>query len=219
MYFDQKRKLYHKKILRMDLLFILFSLVTIISCEDSSTEPETAFIDNSNEYDNTIIVSTPEVFELFNISISLTDFGLHDAYYVAKNSEYYNDVQSQFGRYKTHSFIEFITEFSSQDFAESNTETANYNNVKVASFFFELDYDSLRIMPEAYSLLPDSLHYLIQQFSIAANQFMKQSDFITFYNNHKSLYENKVSKFKAAIPAMSMRKWLETQFSRTYPLY
>lgn len=161
MCYDQKRKFYHKKILRLELLFILFLLATIISCEDSSTEPETAFIDNSNEYDNTIIVSTPEVFELFNISISLTDFGLQDAYYVEKNSEYYNDVQSQFSEYKTHSFIESINEFSNQGFTESNTEIANYNNVKVASFFFELDNDSLKIMPEAYSQLPDSLHYLI----------------------------------------------------------
>jgi len=60
-----------------------------------------------------IIVVIPEVYELANIAIAITDYGLNNPYRVNKNGEYYQQVLKHFLPYKKHPLISKI-EFSDE---------------------------------------------------------------------------------------------------------
>ncbi len=89
------------------LLIFLF-LFVFMSCEESPVSPEKSPINNSNEYDSSIIVEIPELFEFTNIAISITDFGLNDPNYIYKEGDYYHQVQDYFLPFKEHPFIDII---------------------------------------------------------------------------------------------------------------
>jgi hypothetical protein len=199
---------------------LLAVIPLLLSCNKSSiNDSTTEHIDNRSEYSDAINVSTPESFELFNIAISLTDYGLDANGYVNKNSDYYNKVQSYFGNYKNHPFIKLIKQFCDLNYAKGSDMIPNYNNIKEASVFINLNGDSLTVNPEAKTLLPDSLQYFIKQFMLNANSFLRDSKFIKFYNDNKPIYQDAAIKFKMAIPAKAIWNWLESKFDIKYEKY
>lgn len=197
---------------------IFFLLCFIIACNKSSTtEPKVEYINNKDEYNDNIIVSTPEAFELFNIAISLTDYGIQNKNYVKKNSQYYENVQSSFGSMKSHSFIKNIEDLF--NLYKQNSESALCNNLKEFSLYLQFQDDSLIVDNAFYNLQPDSIKYVVDQILINGNSFIKESNFVQFYQSNLGVYQDIADKFKSAIPAQSVWNWLENKFSIRYQKY
>jgi hypothetical protein len=206
--------------MRNIMVQVILITLFILACNHSSPdEPAAKPIDHRSEYNDSIKVSTPESFELFNIAISLTDFGSGTNSYVNKNSEYYQKVQSSFSNYKSHPFITLLEQFAEQNFAQANEMDPNFNNIKEASFYITVENDSLSASQAVYSLLPDSLHFIVEQLVTTANLFRNQSQFAQFYNVNMPVYIDAADKFKMAIPAQAIRDWLESQFDISYDKY
>lgn len=194
-------------------LTIFFLLCYVIDCKSSPTESKTEYVNNSDEYSNNIVVSTPEPFELFNIAISLTEYGLQNNNYINKSSQYYNDVQSFFASMKSHGFVSLINEFGKQDWGSGYDYIENYNNIKKASLYLQLQGDSLAIDANLYNFIPAAMKNLMEQILIYANLFIKKSNFIRFYQENTDVYQDYADKFMAAIPTKSAWNWLENQFT------
>ena len=192
-------------------LFILFCF--LLACHKNSiTESEPEYIDHTNEYSENITVSTPEPFEMFNIAISLTEYGLQDNGYVEKNSSYYEDVQSSFESFKTHPFVMLIQQFCEQDWGNGNDIIANFNNIKIASLYLQLQEDTLTVNQDLFNYVPEVMQFAIEQILTQANLFLNESGFIQFYQFNSNVYQDITDKFKAAIPAQSAWDWLEMHF-------
>ncbi|MEJ2054270.1 MAG: DUF4932 domain-containing protein [Calditrichaceae bacterium] len=200
--------------MRLWKLLIFFLLLYVLACSKSSpTDSKEEPINNSDEYGENIVVSTPKPFELFNIAISLTDYGVQNNNYVNQSSQYYKDVQSFFSSNKSHAFVSLINEFGKQDGGSEDDIIANYNNIKKASLYFQIQEDSLTVDENLFNFVPDSMVYIIQQILLNANLFIKESGFFQFYQAHLDTYQDIADKFKAAVPSQTVWDWLETKFT------
>lgn len=196
-----------EKTLANKLVFIIIISACILSCEkDSPVKPE------NNEFNEHIVVSTPEPYELFNVAIALTNSGIQDYNYVNHNTDYYIDVQDYFYNFKNHPFILGLDNFC-------NNNIYLFNNIKVGGLYSYFDGDSLVIEKEAYELLSDSMIIIVDHLMIGANQFVRDSDFHSFYNSHTKIYQDRIRYFKEGIPILNMWKWLESQFVARYHTY
>jgi len=192
-------------------LFILFCF--LFAChKNTPTESEPEYINHTNEYSENIVVSTPEPFELFNIAISLTEYGLQNNGYVNKNSAYYEAVKSTFQSFQSHPFVLLMQQFCEQDWGNGNDIIANFNNMKIASLYLRLQEDTLTVNQDLFNYIPEVMQFAIEQILVQANLFLNESNFTQFYQYNSNVYQDIANKFQAAIPAQAVRNWLEIHF-------
>lgn len=155
-----------------------------------------------------VIVAIPEVYELANIAIAITNYGLSNPNRVIKEGRYYQRVLEYFLPFKNHPLISRI-EFSDE-------KLGDYFSFRDNSICYVFKGDS--IIPEGiYSnvRIPDFFKKHID----LIEDFAKASQFRKFYSDNLIYYRELIEKYKKKVPVRKMWAWLERNFPEKYDCY
>ena len=155
-----------------------------------------------------VLVQTPEVFELTNIILVMTAFGLKDPTYFDKRGVYYNQIINHFTKYRNHPL------FTKINFSRKNL--SNYYALRSNSLAYHFNGDKI-VKNEVYFKIRNKEIFLENIDLI--EDFAKISNFRSFYNKNKEVYNTAIQLYKTTIPVEQMWVWLEEQFPIKYDTY
>lgn len=175
---------------------ILFTTFATNSCTfTSDSEPVTT------AGQEIISVEYPEVYELANIVLALTDYGLSDPWQVRKGFPYYNDMMDHFSPFKDHPLIDSVN-FSRERWQE-------YLSFRTDAYAFEFDAkDRLQRINE-FQAFPINT---FDQYLNLTEDFAHQSGFRDFFNAHEEYYSKTKKAYRTAYLIPEMKDFLSGQF-------
>lgn len=152
-------------------------------------------------------VTIPEILELTNIIIAITQKNLKEPYLVNDKTDYYKDVLKRFEKYKDNPAVEKI-QFSKEMLSD-------YIRFRASSFFYHFDkkgrIDKYIDYPHIDSGFQKNLKLI--------EEFAKKSNYISFYTDNQKYYNKLIEDYKSIIPVKKIWKWLEGNFSSRYDTY
>jgi hypothetical protein len=168
-------------------------------------------IDYSRQYDRKIAVETPEVYELVNVAIAITEFGKSHPYYIASGTEYHAEVLEHFEAHGTHPFILAIQEHYG--------DVDGFNLLKQTAVASHFVGDRIACDTDLILLESEAAEVRLELVLSLATEFAKDTGFRSFYRDHLPFYQQRCELFKMGIPAVDGWRWLEKQFPQRYPKY
>jgi hypothetical protein len=152
-----------------------------------------------------IRVVIPEVYELMNIAIALTETSQNNPYrYADHGAAYYQEVMDYFGSYDDHPLI-----------AEVEASLRRFPSHRA---IFDYVFKGDEIVPGGPfagswrdSVFEDYLP-LMEDFAVA-------SDFRQFFADHQDFYEEQVALYKEFVPLRNIWTWMENEFPNRYDAY
>lgn len=176
------------------LLALVFSFISV-------------FYSNAQIAEQQFSIEISEAFELANILVALTKFGENDDNIVRKNTVYYDSVMSYFSVYKNHRAIRKLNDF----FDKSKSQNyRNYNYFRTGSYFSSIQNQQLVRNKHSYS------NETFTKFESDINDFIKETGFQKFFNNHRQTYDGYVSTYMSTVPLEDIISWLNQQFPARY---
>jgi hypothetical protein len=154
----------------------------------------------------------PEVYEMVNVAIALTEVAREDRWLVYKQSEYYERMMDRFADYRDHPFVLALNE----QLAGNRT---SYARLKMNGYAFEYDErDEIRrsSIYDRTGFTSDRENVLLP-FLEEMRAFSRDTDFRAFYDNERPTYEEQVRFFVKEIGLDAMETWLGRQFPEVDP--
>ena len=170
-------------------------------------------------YINKITVEVPKSYELIQIAFSLTDTYQNDDNLLQKNTTYYQDMEKYFSKYKDHKLITEINGYI-KDWGP------NPGNTRLQSLYYDVSDDNklignkmvkFNIFTPVYMKLYWSKIFIVAENKDLIEDFAQKTDFISFYNNHKSYYSKLIQNYNQLCDFKDMQEWLELKFPNKYP--
>ena len=148
--------------------------------------------------------SVPELYELVNVVVALTNKGIEDKERVNKNTEYYKSVIGNFSSYRDHDIVERFNKFINQKhdyFLRTNGITYNleYNKITKSNQYNRAVYNDKN---------PNYLYPYLE----GLQDFAVKTNFKKFYNSNKEYYRSVVTEIKSEIDIPNMLIWLQKNF-------
>ncbi len=153
-------------------------------------------------------VEIPGVFELANIAIAITDYGLENPNRVLREGEYYEKVLEHFMPFKNHPLIAQI-EFSDESLDR-------YYSFRDNAFRYRFVGQTI-VAYDTYSFVrwPD----LFGEYLELVTDFALVSGFQEFYRDNLKYYQEEIQQYKRLVPLQDMWSWLEDNFNSRYGSY
>jgi len=152
-----------------------------------------------------VLVEIPEVFELANIAIAISDEGLKHPYRVRKRGAYYQRVLTHFQPFADHALI------GEPDLHRNFTYTFRDNSV---CYVFDGD-EIVHAGGHPQMRQPN----LFKKHLAQAQDFAKASGFRRFYRENRFFYEEQLRRYRQKVPIRRMWTWLEERFSARHDCY
>jgi hypothetical protein len=155
-----------------------------------------------------VSVEVPEVYELANIALAITETGLNNPYREHKQGDYYQRVLEHFLPFKDHPLIEAI------DYGDE--QYGDYYGFRENSIAYHFEGDAIRhggVYGSAWT--PDRFHENLT----LVEDFARASDFRQFYQENLPYYQAQVADYEARVPLRHMWTWLEEQFPNRHDSY
>jgi hypothetical protein len=152
-----------------------------------------------------VIVEIPEIFELANIAIAISDEGLKHPNRVRKEGDHYDRVIEHFAPFRNHRLI------------KSPDLHFNFNyQFRDNSVCYAFDGDKI-VDGELYANVrwPD----LFAKHLAQVEDFAKVSNFRKFYNDNLPYYQEQIRLYRQKIPVRKMWTWLEEKFPARHDCY
>lgn len=156
----------------------------------------------------------PEIYELANIVLTLACEPLNKPGYILSNTGYYKEVLAHFKPFQNHPAIQAL------GFKDDNELGEKYFSFRENSYCFKIDRSNRIVKNGQYhkvfytkfsSIFEDNIGLL--------NDFIKQSNFRSFYKKHQSYYDALLKKTEAYMPMKKMWKWVESEFPQRSQSY
>ena len=200
------------------IVALIFGIHSILVCTCWSQYSNSKIKANySKEYidknKGRVIVEIPEIFELANIAIAVTDYGLTNPHRVYKKGEYYERVLRHFLPFKKHPLISNI------EFSDEKMSHYYYYTFRENSFCYEFKNDSIihsGIYPFGF---PTWNSDIFKKHIRLIEEFAEKSQFRKFYKNNLQYYREQIQEFKEKVPIKKMWIWLEKNFPHRYDCY
>lgn len=153
-------------------------------------------LDDRGKAEHDAVVEIPEIFELANVAIAISEEGLKNPYRVHKHGPYYERVLKHFLPFKGHPLI------TQPDLHRNYTYFFRDNSV---CFRFEGD----TIVPSGYPPMrtPD----LFGKHRAAVEDFAAVSGFRRFYRDNLPYYREQIQRYEKKVPLRRMQTWLEAR--------
>lgn len=194
-------------------LFYVFLLIISVSAGRENKKGAAVLHDNQKDVIDDyikknrgkVLVEIPEVFELANIAIAISDEGLRHPYRVNKKSDYYKRMLEYFTPFKDHPLI-----------AEPDL---NFN------FGYQFRDNSICYIFEADKIVHGGLYSDMRQPNLfkkhlaLVEDFARVSHFRTFYRDNLSYYQNLIRLYRELVPIRKMWTWLEERFPARHDCY
>jgi len=153
-------------------------------------------------HNNKIFVEVPQVYELVNIAMALSETGKKDPYIVYKQSAYYKEVMDKFSGFAAHPFVHSI---------DSLLKGNAYTPAKMDAYAFEFNKKQQVVKSKVYNSIAgedNMLDGLVAQLQ----DFARQTGFLSFFNDHQSLYDEQVRYYRDTLNTDKMNRWLRKHF-------
>ena len=198
------------------LYFSFFIIISIILFLSLTCDKLPRRVHYSKEYieenRGKVIVEIPEVYELANIAIAITDYGLNDPYSVFKQGQYYKRVLKHFLPFKKHPLI-------------SKIELSGETGGKRFSDYYGFRDNSACYVFKGNSIVPGGIYSeirppnLFKKYIKLVEDFAKVTQFRKFYQDNLPYYQEQIQKYKEEVPVRKMWVWLEKNFPERYDCY
>ncbi len=173
--------------------FVLMLLVLISSCKKSNPV--------HSDNDDIISVEYPETYELSNVVLALTEYGLTDEWQVRKDIAYYSKMREYFKPYMNHPLLDSVN-FSAKRWQE-------FLSYRTDSYAFDLD--------DEYNL---NRKNDFQSFEITTfdkykeltEDFARKSNFKVFFKEHQKFYDRVIQSYKSEYLLKEMKEFLAKEF-------
>ena len=147
-----------------------------------------------------VSVETPEIYELNNIILALSDKFHQTNYRMYSKGKYYSDVLKWFSPFKDHEIFKKLNEVDYYSFVE-NGPAYVFNGDKIEK---SLVYKGFRVV----DAIKDNI--------ILLEDFAKKSDFKNFYKQHYEYYLKLSNVFQLGAQPKNIWQWLESHFPARY---
>lgn len=155
-------------------------------------------------HNNKTTVEVPEVYELFNVILAMTDYSRNNKWLIKKETDYYQSVADWFGLYSKELAVS-----SMNLMLEKNGWL--YTKLKQESYCFEFNKKGKIIQSRIYGRMwgkaNDLLPYINQ-----LQEFANKSQFRAFYSNNKPIYEKQIAFYRDTANIAGMISWLRKNF-------
>jgi len=154
----------------------------------------------------------PEVYELVNVAIALTEVAREDRWLVYKHSEYYARVMDWFGDHQDHPFVVALNEQLEQN-------RNRYNGLKMNGHAFEYDERGEIQRSSIYDrtgFTTSRVNALLPFFE-EMRAFSRDTRFRAFYESERPTYDEQIRFYVEDIDLDAMKAWLSRQFPEVDP--
>lgn len=198
------------------LAILLFSFVIINFL--SLSIHEVSYIENNIErYKDKVFVEVPEMYELIYIVCALTETFQESSYLLNRDTEYYEEIISYFGKFKHHPLIVKIDKkLKSKMFGRLTQKLLRFDGIR-----YRFDDKNRINRTNEYRLRWISVLPVIGIGKIKneLEDFSRITKFREFYSEHKSHYKTLIEKEKKICDFKRIWDWLEKQFPDKYDSY
>lgn len=163
------------------------------------------------------IVEIPEVHELGNIAIALTQVGQIDSNMVDMETQYYKEVMQHFKPFKNHPLIDTLNKYIHTPLEKNSYYY--YFTIKMDACAFAFKGDKIQNQGYIKKLSWPFYTNPFDQYRELFEDFAKKSDFRTFYKNHNKQYTQLIKTYKELNPLDQMQFWLQKKFKKEYGSY
>jgi hypothetical protein len=193
------------RIVRRITLSILCGLFA--ACASTPTEPIVAIPEDADG--GRIRVLIPEVYELANVVLAMTDFGLNDTNAILRQGTYYQDVRSRFDGVRSQPFMKDLQ-------LEKDDPVRHYYELRENSFAYGFDGNRI-VRGERYPVLwtPNLFRERLEE----VQAFADASGFRAFYAEHQPYYATTIQRYRDIAQIETMIAWMETEFEDAYDRY
>lgn len=176
----------------------------------------------TNEYiklnKNKFRVEVPEVHELVNILVAMSEVGQKDHNMVDNTTKYHTNVLKHFLKYKNHPIMNIINKGISKPM-DLNSYMFYYG-LKMSSCSYYINSDNKIVHNGIIKNMSFSTGQDITKNNLELIQdFSNKSHFRDFYNSHLPYYNQLIDTYKILNPIDKMKAWLENKFNFEYGNY
>lgn len=147
-------------------------------------------------------VNIPEVYELSNIILSLTNYGLDDPYEIHKGTKYYQEVLSYFKGYSDHAI------FKKANF--SRAEWESFLSFRTDAVAFGFDSSGKLVRQFKFKSMPGQSEF--ENYLSLVQDFCDKSDFRKFYQTHLSFYSGIINNYSKYNRLPEVESFLDSIF-------
>ncbi len=146
-------------------------------------------------------VEYPEVYELANIVLALTEYGITDKWQVRKDFGYYDEMRSYFSDFMDHPLLDSVN-FSRERWKE-------YLSYRTDSYAFELtDNYELKRKNDFQSFEIKTF----DKYKALSEDFACKSNFKDFFNQNSSKYDRIIQSYQKEYLLEEMKQFLSDEF-------
>ncbi len=144
-------------------------------------------------------ISIPESYELSNIILALTEYGRTDEWEVQKNTAYYKEVIKYFEPVKNHPLLQKVNYSRAlwEDYLSFRTDAAAYQ------------FDNEGKLIRTNNFYTNKGHKPFDENIGFINDFIEKSNYRSFYNEHKPLYNTIVHNYSGYYLLDTMKAFME----------
>jgi hypothetical protein len=157
----------------------------------------------SKAQDN-IVIELPEVYELSNIVLALTSYGIEDKWEVQKRTTYYKEIQEFFSPVKNHPLLDSVN--------YSRARWEDYLSFRTDAYAFSFGKDGQLKRNIPFSSVEDHLPF--DKHLVLINDFVQKSNFRQFYKDHLPFYTTLMNNYKQYYYIDKMKLFLDKAFQR-----
>ena len=154
-------------------------------------------------WQDTVRIEIPELYEMVNVAISLSDRVVSEPGLVAP-SPYMKEVQNYFGEYRDHPFVLALND-------KMKSDPSSYHTLKMNGVAFDFSDQNIIEPSKVYASIGWAGNVLAPHLS-SMQSFSDETGFRQFYASHRKLYDKQISMLRDDINIADMMDWLESEF-------
>lgn len=201
--------------MRRALLGLVFALAGV-ACAHSGPSPSHPNVPAATfspryqaDHRGRILVETPEVYEMVNVAIALTDYTQAHPGRVAVNNEYYPRVIAHFPR--DHALVRALNDELQRG------DLMAYISLRLNAYAFEFDQNGRIIRSPVYDRIGDDGPNALAPLMAEMQSFAEDTDFRAFYAANREFYDSQVSYLRQRTDVEGMWQWLRERFPGVRP--
>jgi hypothetical protein len=164
------------------------------------------------EHDGKISVEIPQVYELVNIALAITNKGLGDPSLFYHDSDYHAAVVAWFDHHREEPVIEALD-------AALRQNPGIYSSLKMNAYAYEFDVNGWIVQSRVYdrTAFPQERINTLRPYIKGLQKFADHSNFHEFYRRNRATYDAQIAFYRDEADVNAMLAWLARNFPGTSP--
>ncbi|PRY10334.1 uncharacterized protein DUF4932 [Pontibacter ummariensis] len=170
------------------------------------------------ENEGKFAVEVPEVHELANILVAISNIGQQDSNMVDMTTPYHKEVMAHFSPYKNHPIMDVVNKHITKVFDKDSYWYYYAMKMNACAYVFDKN-GSIKNAGIIRKMGFDNQGDPILANLALLEDFARKSNFREFYKQHQPYYNDLVKTYHALNPIDQQQAWLEDKFKFKYGNY